>query len=92
MNIKVEEKNDEEENIDLSFFLVPFIPSQPSEILKSGDIYLKSIDKNHRRCYEKFIMTGKSVDDKEEDKNKYIQQLYVNNEDRFLFYFILFFF
>ncbi|CAF3311443.1 unnamed protein product [Rotaria socialis] len=50
---------------------VPFVPSQPIEILKLGDIYLKSIDKNYRRFYEKF-----HADDTSMNKNKDIQQLY----------------
>jgi len=66
----------------LFFFLVPFIPSQPTEILKSGNMYLKSIDKNHRRYYEKFV-----TDNNEKDDKKYIQQLYVSNNYRFFFYF-----
>ncbi len=59
------------------FFLAPFIPKQPNEILKSGDIYLKSIDKNHRRSYDKFI-----ANDNSEGDNNNIQQLYV----RFFFF------
>jgi len=50
---------------------VPFVPSQPIELLKSGNIYLNSIDKNHRRYYEKFV-----TDNNEKDDKKYIQQLY----------------
>lgn len=51
------------------------MPKQPNQILKSGDIYLKSIDKNHRRYYDKFV-----VNDNSEGENvttKTIQQLYV---------------
>jgi len=55
--------------------LVPFIPSQPTETLKSGNMYLKSIDTNHRRYYEKFLMNGNEIHD-----NGYIQQLYVSNK------------
>jgi hypothetical protein len=65
--------------------LVPFIPSQPIEILKSGNIYLKSIDKNHRRYYEKFLVKDNSVDNNEKDEKKYIQQLYVSNIYRLVF-------
>ncbi|CAF4468989.1 unnamed protein product [Rotaria magnacalcarata] len=50
---------------------VPFVPSQPIGILKPGDIYLKSIDKNHRRFYEKF-----HADDTSMNKNTDIPQLY----------------
>jgi hypothetical protein len=59
-------------------FLVPFIPKQPNETLKSGDIYLKSIDKSHRRYYEKFVTNDNSERDNDNAKN--IQQLYVRNE------------
>jgi len=65
--------------------LVPFIPSQPMEILKSGNIYLKSIDKNHRRYYEKFLVKDNSVDNNQKDEKKYIQQLYVSENYRFCF-------
>jgi hypothetical protein len=67
----------------VNFVLVPFIPSQPIEILKSGNMYLKSIDKNHRRYYEKYLVKDNSIDDK-----KYIQQLYVS--DNYQSFFILF--
>jgi hypothetical protein len=66
----------EEEKIDL-VFLVPFIPLQPIETLKSGNMYLKSIDKNHRRYYEKL------VDSNQETTNSGVQQLYVRDEYRF---------
>ncbi len=60
-------------NRSFFFLLAPFIPKQPNEILKAGDIYLKSIDKNHRRSYDKFIAN----DNSEGDNN--IQQLYVRD-------------
>ncbi len=72
MNIKVENRVKKRW---ILFCLVPFIPSQPTETLKSGNMYLKSIDKNHRRYYEKFLVNGKEKED-----NKYIQQLYVSNQ------------
>jgi hydroxymethylglutaryl-CoA synthase len=50
---------------------VPFIPKQPNEMLKSGDMYLKSIDANYRRSYDKFI-----ANDNSEGDNNNIQQLY----------------
>ncbi|CAF2042955.1 unnamed protein product [Rotaria magnacalcarata] len=53
---------------------VPFIPKQPNETLKAGDIYLKSIDKNHRRYYDKFIANDNS--ERNDDNAKPIQQLY----------------
>ncbi|CAF0841489.1 unnamed protein product [Rotaria sordida] len=55
---------------------VPFIPLQPIETLKSDDIYLKSIDKNHRRYYEKFLRNDNSIEKNKEDMNRSIQQLY----------------
>ena len=55
--------------------LAPFTPKQPNETLKSGDIYLKSIDKSHRRFYEKFLPNDNSEGDTSNTKN--IQQLYV---------------
>jgi hypothetical protein len=61
-------------------FLVPFTPSQPLKTLKSGDIYLKSIDEKHRRFYEKFVVNDNTVDNNEKDNNKYVQQLYVSNK------------
>lgn len=42
-------------------------------MLKSGAIYLKSIDKNHRRFYEKFHKDKSTV-----DSNKDMQELYVS--------------
>lgn len=51
----------------------PFIPTQPKDSLKSGDIYLKSVDKNHRRFYEKYIATDKN----EKITVEHIQQVYV---------------
>jgi hypothetical protein len=63
----------------ISYFLAPFIPKQPNEILKSGDIYLKSIDKIHRRAYDKFVANDNSERDNDNTKN--IQQLYVSNQD-----------
>jgi hypothetical protein len=75
MTIQVENRVKKKKRWICSFCLVPFIPSQPIETLKSGNMYLKSIDKNHRRYYEKFLVNGKEKDD-----NKYIQQLYVSNK------------
>jgi hypothetical protein len=69
--------------IVISFFLAPFIPQQPNDIFKSGDIYLKSIDKNHRRSYDKFIANDNSEGDNNNTKN--IQQLYVRYQD---YYFV----
>ncbi len=63
--------------------LAPFIPKQPNETLKSGDIYLKSIDKNHRRFYDKFVVNDNS--ERDNDNSKTIQQLYVR---KLLFLFI----
>lgn len=62
-------------NKEMNFLLlsVPFLPSQPIESLKIGDIYLKSIDKNHRRYYEKFSANQHPKIDLEQ-----IQQVYVN--------------
>ncbi len=54
---------------------MPFTPKQPNETLKSGDMYLKSIDKNHRRFYEKFVTNDNSERDNDNAKN--VQQLYV---------------
>ena len=55
--------------------LAPFIPKQPNAILKSGDMYLKSIDKNHRRTYDKYTPNGNSDEDTNDSKT--IQELYV---------------
>jgi poly-beta-hydroxyalkanoate depolymerase len=55
------------------------MPLQPTGILKSGDMYLKSIDKAHRRFYEKIVKN----DNAEKDN---VQQLYVSYE--YIFYFI----
>ena len=68
------------------FLLAPFIPKQPNAILKSGDIYLKSIDKNHRRTYDKFTAHDNSEGDNNNTKN--IQELYV----RYRFFLYLEFF
>ncbi len=78
MDIKVQIIRFEMKKKTSVVFLVPFIPSQPMETLKSGNMYLKSIDKNHRRYYEKFV-----DDNKEKDDKKYIQQRYVRNNYRF---------
>lgn len=51
---------------------MPFVPAQPKESLKSGNIYLKSVDKNYRRFYEKFVTEKKETDAVED-----IQQVYV---------------
>jgi len=53
---------------------VPFTPQQPIESLKLGDIYLKSIDKNHRRQYEKFL--GQNEQEQNHDNEPTIEQLY----------------
>lgn len=42
-------------------------------MLKPGDMYLKSIDKNYRRYYDKFVVN----DNSERDNAKTVQQLYV---------------
>jgi hypothetical protein len=60
------------------FLIVPFIPKQPNEILKSGDMYLRSIDKSHRRYYDKFVANDNSERDNDNAKN--IQQLYVKKK------------
>ncbi|CAF1170742.1 unnamed protein product [Adineta ricciae] len=49
-----------------------FIPSQPSEVLKPGNMYLKSVDKNYRRVYEKFHGDENSST----NKKATVQQLY----------------
>ena len=51
------------------------MPKQPNVILKSGDMYLKSIDKNYRRYYDKFVANDNSERDNNNAKNA--QQLYV---------------
>ncbi|CAF1161791.1 unnamed protein product [Adineta steineri] len=48
----------------------PFTPTQPNEVLKSGNMYLQSVDKNYRRYYEKFSGNNDTTD------NKTIQKLY----------------
>jgi hypothetical protein len=63
---------------------VPFIPSHPIEILKSGDMYLKSIDRNHRRDYEKFLGNNNSERHNDDDDDKNVQQLYVRNKYIFI--------
>ncbi|CAF1436085.1 unnamed protein product [Adineta ricciae] len=55
---------------------VPFVPKQPMEILKSGDIYLKSIDKNYRRSYDKLISNDNS--ERDADNSNDVQQLYTD--------------
>ena len=51
---------------------------QPSDTLKIGDIYLKSIDKHHRRQYEKYL--GNENSERDEDRQTIIQQLYVSDK------------
>lgn len=62
--------------------------------MKSGDIYLKSIDKSHRRQYEKFLANDDS--ERNHDTERTIQELYVGMIRRqcelifvFLFFFVL---
>lgn len=60
----------------VSRFSVPFSPKQPIESLKIGDIYLKSIDQEHRRKYEKYCSSDNS--ERENDKQQQsIDALYV---------------
>mgnify|MGYP006892778689 CR=1 FL=1 len=56
-------------------FKAPFVPKQPTHMLKPGDIYLKLIDKNHRRTYDKLVSDTTSENNNENSKS--IQQLYV---------------
>ena len=72
MIIKVDRKFSNEIEKIRFWFLAPFIPLQPTETLKSGNMYLKSIDKNHRRYYEKF------ADNNQQPTIENIQQVYVN--------------
>jgi len=72
-------------------FLVPFIPKQPNEMLKSGDMYLKSIDANYRRSYDKFVANDNSERDNDNANN--VQQLYVRNKYFYSYeFFLLIFF
>jgi len=59
---------------------VPFIPSHPTSVLQSGDIYLKSIDKQHRRHYEKLVSNenAASNNDRTGDDEENVRQLYHN--------------
>ena len=61
-----------------TIFVAPFMPKHPSEILNPGNIYLKLIDENHRRCYKKFMANENS--ERNADNTKNIQQLYVRNK------------
>ena len=71
-----DQMNDCDEHRQCSI-LVPFAPRQPLDTLKLGDIYLKSIDQNHRRFYEKFL--GNENSERGDDDNaRNIQQLYVS--------------
>ena len=63
----------------IKIILAPFIPKQPTELLKTGDMYLKSIDKNHRRSYDKFVANDNNSEQQNEN-TKTIQQLYVSNK------------
>ena len=56
------------------------MPSHPNEILRSGDIYLKSIDRSYRRSYRAFLTTERSPDRNEINNKKSVQELYVSNE------------
>ncbi|CAF0984553.1 unnamed protein product [Adineta steineri] len=53
---------------------VPFTPKQPNEMLKSGDMYLKSIDDSYRRYYDKFVANDNSERDNDNERN--VQELY----------------
>lgn len=63
------------QNSFYSLSLAPFVPKQPNAILKSGDIYLKSIDQSHRRTYDKYVTNDNSEGDTNHSKT--IVELYV---------------
>ena len=67
-----------EKNHRSALSLVPFTPQQPIESLKVGDIYLKSIDKSHRRQYEKYA--GQNEQERNHDNEPTIEELYVSRE------------
>ena len=57
------------------FSSVPFTPSQPTQTMQAGEMYLTSIDQSYRRFYEKYAGSENDSTTKPAD----IQKLYVSD-------------
>lgn len=54
---------------------VPFMPAQPIEGLQAGNMYLKSVDKNYRRLYDKYNGDGYSPEKKDSVPRLFVRRL-----------------